>query len=67
MSVEFIGLIATRKASEIHAADGPAIDRDYVRRFAQAHEAAGFDRVVVKSALFERPHEVIDALLASVE
>ena len=32
----------------------------------RAH-AAGFDRVVVKSALFERPHEVIDALLASVE
>jgi hypothetical protein len=32
----------------------------------RAH-AAGFDRVVVKSALFERPHEVIDALLTSVE
>jgi len=47
MSVEFIGLIATRKASEIHLAEGPAIDRDYVRRFAQAHEAAGFDRVLV--------------------
>jgi len=47
MSVEFIGLIATRKASEIHPAEGPAIDRDYVRRFAQAHEAAGFDRILV--------------------
>jgi len=47
MSVEFIGLIATRKASEIHPAEGPIIDRDYVRRFAQAHEAAGFDRVLV--------------------
>jgi len=47
MSVEFIGMIATRKASEIHPAQGPAIDRDYVRRFAQAHEAAGFDRVLV--------------------
>jgi DNA-binding NarL/FixJ family response regulator len=32
----------------------------------RAH-AAGFDRVIVKSALFERPHEVIDALLTSVE
>ena len=32
----------------------------------RAH-AAGFDRVVVKSALFERPHEVIDSLLASLE
>ena len=47
MSVEFIGMIATRKASEIHAADGPVIDRDYVRQFAQAHEQAGFDRILV--------------------
>jgi alkanesulfonate monooxygenase len=47
MSVEFIGMIQTQKVSEIHAAQGPVIDRDYVRRFAQAHEAAGFDRVLV--------------------
>ena len=47
MSVEFIGMIATRKASEIHAAQGPVIDRDYVRQFAQAHEQAGFDRILV--------------------
>ena len=47
MSVEFIGMIQTQKVSETHAAQGPAIDRDYVRRFAQAHEAAGFDRVLV--------------------
>jgi alkanesulfonate monooxygenase len=47
MSVEFIGMIATRKASEIHAPEGPVIDRDYVRRFTQAHEAAGFDRILV--------------------
>ena len=32
----------------------------------RAH-AAGFDRVVVKSALFERTEEVIEGLLASVE
>jgi DNA-binding NarL/FixJ family response regulator len=32
----------------------------------RAH-AAGFDRVIAKSALFERPHEVIGSLLASVE
>jgi DNA-binding NarL/FixJ family response regulator len=32
----------------------------------RAH-AAGFDQVVVKSALFERAREVIGALLASVE
>ncbi|GGF44643.1 alkanesulfonate monooxygenase [Aliidongia dinghuensis] len=47
MSVEFIGMIATRKASEIHPAEGPIIDRDYVRRFAEAHEQAGFDRILV--------------------
>jgi DNA-binding NarL/FixJ family response regulator len=32
----------------------------------RAH-AAGFDRVVAKSALFERPRELIEGLLASVE
>jgi alkanesulfonate monooxygenase len=47
MSVEFIGMIGTQPASEIHAARGPAIDIDYVRRFAQAHEQAGFDRILV--------------------
>ena len=45
--IEFIGMIQSQKVSEIHAAQGPAIDRDYVRAFAQAHEAAGFDRILV--------------------
>ena len=45
--IDFIGMIQTQKVSEIHAPQGPAIDRDYVRRFAQAHETAGFDRVLV--------------------
>lgn len=47
MSVEIIGMITPQKQSETIAASGPAIDRDYVRRFAQAHEAAGFDRILV--------------------
>lgn len=47
MSVEFIGMIGTQAASEIHPPQGPAIDRDYVRRFAQAHEEAGFDRILI--------------------
>ncbi len=38
-------------------------DTEGLRR---AH-AAGFDRVVVKSALFERPGELIDGLLTPVE
>lgn len=45
--VEFIGMISTQRFSEIHPASGPAIDRDYVKAFAQAHENAGFDRVLV--------------------
>lgn len=47
MSVEFIGMIGTQSASEIHPPKGPAIDVDYVRRFAQAHEQAGFDRILI--------------------
>jgi alkanesulfonate monooxygenase len=47
MDVEFIGMIATREYSEIHPAQGPAIDIDYVRRFAQAHECSGFDRILI--------------------
>jgi alkanesulfonate monooxygenase len=47
MSVEFIGMIQSQKVSEIHPASGDAIDRDYVKAFAQAHEAGGFDRVLV--------------------
>jgi alkanesulfonate monooxygenase len=47
MTVEFIGLIATQPASEIHPPEGPVIDRDYVKRFALAHEASGFDRVLI--------------------
>ena len=38
-------------------------DTEGLRR---AH-AAGFDRVVAKSALFERPGELIDSLLTPVE
>ena len=38
-------------------------DTEGLRR---AH-AAGFDRVIVKSALFERPGELIDGLLTPVE
>jgi alkanesulfonate monooxygenase len=47
MTVQFIGMISARRQSEIHPPNGPAVDRDYVRRFAEAHEAAGFDRILV--------------------
>jgi alkanesulfonate monooxygenase len=47
MTVEFIGMIHHRHASEIHAPSGAVFDRTYVRDFAQAAEAATFDRVLV--------------------
>src|ERR1700712_1177088 len=47
MPIEFIGLISTSHASEIHGGDGPLIDREDVRRFAQAHEESDFDRVLI--------------------
>jgi alkanesulfonate monooxygenase len=47
MSVKFIGMIGTQPASEIHPPRGPAIDVDYVRQFAQAHEQSGFDRILI--------------------
>jgi alkanesulfonate monooxygenase len=47
MPVEFIGMISTRDQSEIRHSQGPVVDRGYVRRFARAHEDAGFDRVLI--------------------
>ena len=47
MAIEFIGMIAAEAKSEIHPPQGPVIDPDYIARFAQAHEAAGFDRVLI--------------------
>jgi alkanesulfonate monooxygenase len=47
MPVEFIGMIATQDQSEIRRSAGPVVDRGYVRRFARAHEDAGFDRVLI--------------------
>ena len=47
VSVEFIGMIQQQKFSEIHPKSGPAVDIDYIRTFAQAHENGGFDRILV--------------------
>ncbi len=47
MPVEFIGMISTKDQSEIRGSRGPAVDPGYVRRFARAHEDAGFDRVLI--------------------
>ncbi|MBX6745304.1 MAG: LLM class flavin-dependent oxidoreductase [Acetobacteraceae bacterium] len=45
--LEFIGMIAHRAQSEIHPPRGPVVDPDYIRRFAQAHEEGGFDRILI--------------------
>ncbi|MFQ4143604.1 LLM class flavin-dependent oxidoreductase [Chlorogloeopsis sp. ULAP02] len=51
MPVEFIGMIGTRKASELHgptvSLTGGSVDPEYVRKFAKVHEDGGFDRVLV--------------------
>src|ERR1700722_10008825 len=47
MSVEFIGMIHHRQGSEIHPPSSIVLDRGYIREFAQAAEAGGFDRVLV--------------------
>jgi alkanesulfonate monooxygenase len=45
--IEFIGMIATREASEIRVPSGPMVDVAFTRAFARAHEQAGFDRVLI--------------------
>jgi alkanesulfonate monooxygenase len=48
MSIEVLGMVATSDASETHGSyeDG-VVDGSYLARFAQAHEASGFDRVLI--------------------
>lgn len=51
MPIQFIGMIRTNNASEIHGATAStvesAIDPDFVRDFSRAHENGGFDRVLI--------------------
>jgi alkanesulfonate monooxygenase len=47
MSVQFIGMIGHRLSSETIAPAGPLFDKAYITSFAQAHEKAGFDRILV--------------------
>ncbi|MEI9963504.1 MAG: LLM class flavin-dependent oxidoreductase [Caulobacteraceae bacterium] len=47
MPVEFIGIVHGQNVSEIHPPEGPPIDKAYVRAIAGAHEAGGFDRVLI--------------------
>ncbi len=47
MSVEFIGMIHHREASEVRPPPDVVFDHGYIRDFAHAAEAGGFDRVLV--------------------
>jgi alkanesulfonate monooxygenase len=48
MSIEIIGMVGTKEVSESRGSpDGPQVDAGYLARFAQAHESAGFDRVLI--------------------
>jgi alkanesulfonate monooxygenase len=47
MSIEFIGHVFPHEFSETVAASGPVVQPDYLRALARAHEAAGFDKVLI--------------------
>ncbi len=47
MSIQFLGMIGHRLASETIPASGPLFNKTYIADFARAHEEAGFDRVLV--------------------
>jgi alkanesulfonate monooxygenase len=66
VSVEFIGMIQQRKISETHRPQGPSIDTDYVRSFAQAHEGAGFNRILVPHSSTSPDATITIAYAASV-
>jgi alkanesulfonate monooxygenase len=66
MPVEFIGYIGTQHQSEIHPAQGPVIDRDYVERVARAHDEGGFDRALVAFGSTSPESQLVVAHAASV-
>ena len=47
MAIEFIGMVQPRLQSEIHPPSGPSVDPAYLRASMEAHESAGFDRVLI--------------------
>ncbi|MGI3785332.1 MAG: LLM class flavin-dependent oxidoreductase [Janthinobacterium lividum] len=47
MSIELLGMIGTHEVSETHARAGAFVQPEFVRQITQAHEEAGFDKVLV--------------------
>ena len=72
MAVEIIGMIGTQDVSESRGhPSGPAVNVDYLTRFARAHEAAGLDRVLVTyhaagPESFAVAHHVLSGLVNSM-
>ncbi len=66
MSIEIIGYIRGHKSSEIHPADGPIANPDWIRSLARAHEEGGFDRVLIGFRSFWPESQLIASLAASV-
>ena len=64
--VEFIGFVGTQYESEVYPAQGPVIDRDYIRAVAQAQEYGGFDRFLVAFHSTSPESQHIAAYAASV-
>ena len=51
MTIEVLGMVSTSYGSEsVGWQGGPVVDVDYLTRFAQAHDRAGFDRILVPTA-----------------
>lgn len=44
---EILGMISSQRGSETDPVTGPALDPAWIRELAQAHEEAGFDRVLI--------------------
>lgn len=49
MSIKIVGMIGVEppKGSALHVIGGGNVSPEFVREFAQSHEAAGFDMVLV--------------------
>lgn len=66
MSIEIIGYLRGHRSSEIHPAQGPVANPDWIRRVARAHEEGGFDRVLIGFRSFWPESQLIASLAASV-
>src|ERR1700734_1978536 len=64
MTIEFIGMISHRHASEIHPPGPAVLDRGYIRDFAQAAEAAAAHTERLGYLIAHRPGFVAPTLAA---